>query len=356
MAISRNTLRLLASLRVTVGSEADGATRAITAGWVRAWDELHAAWRATVDDLVAEAARTGRWPARWELARMHRLQTMLDASTEALATLAKRAGVSVTDAAGRAIQATAEIEPRLIASQLPGPEQPQWLTVFTDRVAAQSALDVIVARTTTQVTALTWPLSGEATEAMRRELIRGVAAGDNPNRAASAMVARVQGAFEGGLTRAVNIARTETLDAYRAASAGIHHANSDVLSGWTWLATRDRRLCPACLAMNGSEHPLSQPGPLDHQQGRCARLPTVKPWSQLGISTPEPDDLTPDLRAWFAGLPEDDQLRIMGPTRLELLRSGQIGWDDLATRRRTSGWRDSYAPTPVRNLTARAAA
>ena len=42
----------------------------------------------------------------------------------------------------------------------------------------------------------------------------------------------------------------------------------------------------------------------------------------------------------------------MGATRLGLLDAGKIQWSDLAGRRETSGWRPSYAPTPVRDLVA----
>ena len=54
--------------------------------------------------------------------------------------------------------------------------------------------------------------------------------------------------------------------------------------------------------------------------------------------------------------PEADQLSIMGAERLSLLRGGQVGWDDLTTRRPNPGWRDAQTVTPVRDLRQRAAA
>lgn len=108
--------------------------------------------------------------------------------------------------------------------------------------------------------------------------------------------------------------------------------------------------CPACWSMHGTVHPVTEPGPLDHQQGRCARCPKVKPWSQMGIAGDEPADLIPDARKVFVGLPEVDQVAIMGSARLNLLRSGHISWEDLPQRRVTAGWRDSYAPRRVRDL------
>jgi hypothetical protein len=89
------------------------------------------------------------------------------------------------------------------------------------------------------------------------------------------------------------------------------------------------------------------------QQGRCARLPKTKTWAELGFDIPEPPSLLPDAGEVFAGLPQADRLAIMGPTRLHALDDGLASLADMATRRRTPGWRDSWAPTPARGLLAR---
>jgi hypothetical protein len=106
--------------------------------------------------------------------------------------------------------------------------------------------------------------------------------------------------------------------------------------------------------MNGSEHPIDEPGPLDHVAGRCTRVPQTKSWAELGFGLTEPDDQFPDARAAFAQLPKADQIQIMGGERHALWSSGQVSFDDLATRRSNPGWRDSYQPTAVRDLRARA--
>jgi SPP1 gp7 family putative phage head morphogenesis protein len=185
---------------------------------------------------------------------------------------------------------------------------------------------------------------------MRRALLAGISVGDNPRTAARAMLSRVEGAFNGGLTRAMTIARTEMLDAYRTASRYTHAANADVLDGWVWTAALDRRTCPSCWSQHGNVYPVDQPGPLDHQQGRCARVPKTKTWRQLGINLDEPPSVLPDAQTRFWQLPAADRAAIMGPARLELLRTGRIGWDDLAVRRTSTGWRDSYTPRSVADL------
>lgn len=352
MAIGRKTLRIGSQLRVTVGGEADAATRSLTTAWARAWDTLSDEMSAAVADVLADMGPGGEWPKPWELTRVARLQTALESAQTALTTLGNRAGVTVTDAAGNAIDATVDAEPRLISSQLPAADQVAAAAKFAGKILP-SALDVIVARTQGTIVSQTNVLSHEAMESMRRALIRGVAVGTNPRVAARQMLDGLEQGFNGGLTRAMVIARTEVLDAYRVTSQYAHAANADVLDGWVWLCALDARVCPSCLSQNGSVHPLIDPGPLDHQQGRCARMPQTKSWAALGIKMPEPASTIPDARAWFAKQPEATQLQIMGPSRLGLLQSGQTGWGDLSTRRTTAGWRPSYAPTPVRDLTRR---
>jgi hypothetical protein len=349
VAIGPKTLRLAAGLRVKVGGEADAVTRSLTAAWARAWDVLARELQAAILDILATARETGVWPRPWELSRVARLQAALEAAQTSLVALARRAGVEVTDGAGRAITATVDAEPHLIASQLPAAEQVAAATRYAAKILP-SHLDVIVARTQGAIVAQTSALPAAAMESMRSALIRGVAVGTNPGVAARQMLDGVEGAFTGGLTRAIVIARTEILDAYRVTSQYAHAANADVLEGWVWLATLDRRVCVSCLAQNGSEHPVTDPGPLDHQQGRCARVPLAKSWAALGLPGVEPASTMPDARAWFAKQPDATQLEIMGPSRLAMLRSGQATWDDLSTRRTAPGWRPSYAPTPVKDL------
>lgn len=349
MAIRSRTLILGRQLRAKVGAEADAATRALAGAWANAWDLLAGDFETAIADVLALAQDLGRWPSARELTRVGRLHGALLNAQDALMELGTRAGVTITDAAGRVVATTAADEPDLIASQLPAAERVAAAARFAARILP-TALDVIVARTGSQITASTRPLSAEATGAMDRELVRGVALGSGPRQAGAKMLAGLEEGFSGGAARAVNIARTEILDAYRTTSQYAHHANADVLDGWIWLCTLSARTCPACLAMNGSVHPLSEPGPLDHQSGRCARMPKTKSWADLGFAVKEPPDTLPDARKWFSEQPPAVQRQIMGPGRLGALQSGKTTWEDLVRRRETPGWRPSYVPTPVRDL------
>lgn len=349
MAVTPRTLWLMRALRAEVGQTTDDTVRELTAAWVQAWEALHPLWQQAIHEIITRYIADGRWPPVWQLARIERLAAAQQATATALATLTTTTNTSTAAGVGDVVAATAAAEPAIMASQLPAAAAAAALRAYTSAIAP-SALEAIAARARSQIHAATWPLSEEAVQAMRRALITGVATGAHPTEAARHMLAQVEGAFNGGLSRAITIARTEMLDAYRHTSATVHAANRDVLSGWIWLATLDRRTCPSCWAMHGTTHPLSQAGPWDHQQGRCARIPRLRPWSELGVPGVEHPDYLPDAQKRFWALPRRDQLAIMGPARLQLLTSGQIRWSDLAMLRDNPAWRPSYVPRPVRDL------
>lgn len=351
MAISRETLKRAAELRAAVADITDQRTRQLAEAWVRAFDEVAPALAAGIDDALT-LAEAGRWPSRAQIVRSRRLMHALDTAVAHLEELARDAGVAIGGDASAAATAGATAQPGLIASQMPAQAGTvAELSARFDRMDPR-ALEAIVTRTTQQVTALTYPISQDAYQAMLRELIRGVAVGDNPRTSASRMLARVQGKFEGGLGRALNIARSEVLDAHRAAATAAQAANADVLDGWTWSASLGPRCCPACWSRHGTEHPLSEPGPHGHQQCRCSRMPRSKTWKQLGFNIAEPPSVLPDARATFAAMPEKDRLAVMGARRLAALDSGAARWEDLAVHKDVRGWRDAWYVRPVKDLTA----
>lgn len=345
MAISDETLRIAGRYRLEVGKAVDDEARALVKAWATAWDLISAEW----EQAIADVLNAGDRPTLAQVRRLARAQDAMRATVRSLDQLVADMGARIVDAAGEIVQLTTTYEPQLIASQYP---PNTVLAVRFDRVD-QKALEAIVRRTTQQVTVLTWPLTAQATDAMLRELVRGIGQGRSPRDTAARILRAVEGDFNGGLARALNIARTELLDAYRAASLEHHQANTDVLDGWVWSARLDTTCCPSCWAQHGTVHPVTEPGPLDHQSGRCARMPKTKSWADLGFAgITEPASAMPDARALFSDLPEADQLRIMGPTRLAGLNDGSVAWEDLSTRRVVQGWRDSFGVTPVKALTA----
>lgn len=351
MAINRDTLRLLDGMRISMLQPIDHAAASLVRAWGIAWNELAGEWDAALQDLVA-ASKDGHWPSRRQIARAARAKRAMELTRAALHDLTRDLPVVVTQALPAMTRDAVEWSNRLTASQYPLHAGSPAQIIATFSRVDDAALDAIVRRTTGQVTALSRPLSGQAEQAMRSSLIRGIAVGENPRRAAQVMFDRVHGAFNGGRNRALVIARTEMLDAHRAAGAAQDQANADVLAGWQWVAQLDRRTCPSCWAQHGSMHSLDELGPNDHQQGRCARVPVSKSWRQLGFDIDEPPSILPDAQTVFRQMPRTDQMAVMGTKRLELLDSGKASWGDLSVKRSTAGWRDSYAPRPVSDLAA----
>lgn len=350
MGVSDETLHLAGAAELLVDHEVNRATRDIIRAWARAWNELEATWRDAIADLI-DQSEDGQWPSPWVVQRAERARDALDAATAEAYELSRLSGVRIMDGTGRIVNLTMEQGlDDILTAQLPADAEIRATIGARFNRLDRLAINRIVDRTAGQIESALSPLSRQSGEAMRRALIRGVAMGDNPRTAAREMLRRVQGAFNGGLTRALNLARTEMLDAHREATRGAMVANADVLRGWVWMSALDTRTCPSCWAMHGTEHEVGESGPDDHQQGRCSALPLLKTWRDLGIDLDEPPSVVPDAAERFAGMSRADQLAVMGPQRLAALNDGRATLSDMATRRTTVGWRDSWVPTPIRDL------
>lgn len=344
MAITRETIRLSRELRILIRDTENEAVRSLVRSWALAWQEIEGEFMLAIQDLLA--VTPGQWPTRAQIARAERAQAALNLALTRIDELADFAGVLIERAGVDAVYRAVEWQPKIIASQLPPSVGDAALLAGSFDRISRDAIDAIVERTATQIHSTLRPLSTAAVDAMKRSLIRGVAVGENPRTTARLMLKRLEGDFNGGLTRALTIARTEILDAHRSGAAAAQMANADVLQGWVWLAQLDTRTCPSCWAQHGSRHALTETGPNDHQQGRCARMPVTKSWADLGFDVEEPPSVLPDARTVFDGLSRADQLKIMGPTRLKALDNG-APWVGLTQRRTTKGWRDSWAPRPA---------
>lgn len=350
MAITDRTLELIAARRTALGQTLDAQELALVKAWVDAWDRLSPEFEASIRAMLADA-RDGKLTGA-QVAKNARLRKALSQAVRELDELSRLVEVTVENDLKREVLAAAQSQIEIAASQLPTGETLTALPAWT-RVS-EEALDAIVKRTTEQVHSTRLPLAADAVASMKRNLVRGIATGAHPSRVAARMVKQAESGFNGGLTRALVISRTEMLDAHRAANKAADDANSKIVAGWVWSAQLDSRTCPSCLAQHGQEHPLDEEGPSDHQCGRCARLPQTKTWKQLGFNVEEPPSLMPDSEQWFNGLTPETQRDIMGPARLELLQSGAVTWGDLSHKKTTDGWRDSMHVTPVRDLQAKA--
>lgn len=179
----------------------------------------------------------------------------------------------------------------------------------------------------------------EARQAITRELIRSVALGRNPRVTAQA----IRKATNVGLDRALTIARTEQLRAYREASRETYQSMG--CQFWQRLGGRDERSCLACIMADGEIRPISEPLD-DHPDGLCDMLPIIPDVANPVIDTG---------RQWFERQPESTQLSIMGPGRFDAWKSG-TPLSEMTTTTHDPVWGNAPALTPVSALTAAAAA
>lgn len=336
MSISAATLDVLDDYRTAATRITDAHTRTLVAAWVEAWNDIADELE---DTLIGLAVGD---PTQSKLRRSRKLAAALDTIGSQLDDLARRTGLVIVGSLPSALEVAGTSSAAILRTQLPGIPGVGSLIVDWDRVDPR-AIAAIINRTTGRIHASTLPLSDEAIVAMRRNLIRGLATGDNPRDTARRMLLDTEGTFNGGLSRALRISRTETLDAMRAAAAATDQANKTVTKAWEWVATLTERTCPACWGMHGQTFPLTTPGPLGHQNCRCTRVPVLASWKDLGFDgIEEPPSLMPDAEATFAGLPEADQVAILGPRRFQAWQAGNYPIGSWATRVENPDWRPSY--------------
>lgn len=181
-----------------------------------------------------------------------------------------------------------------------------------------------------------WP---DAVAGLTEELVTGIALGRNPRVIAQRMI---DNGLATGLQRAMTIARTEQLRAYRQASQAQYKA-SRVVTGYKRLAAHDDRVCLGCLVQDGQLYALEVEFE-EHVQGRCTLLPVLAGANNVTWESGE---------TWLNAQSQDTQRQILGPGRLELWKSGKVAFADMATVREDAVWGNSVVPTPVRDLVGR---
>lgn len=354
MAVTRQTLAELTRQAHAIEHMLDSQTRDLSRRWVKAWDAINDALEAAATQALMEGEDAG---VSRIIAQQKSAQALRIATATLTGLLQQSAVLSRQGARHLIAQATTD-QLRLVGTQLPSSFDLSLIRTDSRQMAA------IGRRSLQQITVRHYYLNARATEAMKHHLTVGVSLGTNPRDVtAKRMVDAVQGEFEGGLARAQVIARTEQLDAYRAAAKASDRAMSDILDCWIWHAELGSRTCASCIHMHGTRHPMDEDGPIDHHQGRCTRLPVTKTWAELGfegITEPDPH-LTPkagDGVRWLQSQPAATQEKILGPKRYDAWRDGRYPPDDWSVRKThwsegpdgkpRQDWRDSLHVGPVR--------
>ncbi len=160
-------------------------------------------------------------------------------------------------------------------------------------------------------------LAPSTAEFVSKKLLEGVAVGLGPRQIAG----EIRKAMGLGLTDALRMTRTAQLWSYREATRANYIANGDVVDGWIWLADLSGDPCMSCVAMHGTEHPLTESLD-DHYNGRCSELPKL-----VG----EPPTTEQSGEAWFETLDESKQRELMGDARWQAWKDGKFEFAALST-------------------------
>ena len=186
----------------------------------------------------------------------------------------------------------------------------------------------------------------EAVDGLTTQLINGMALGWNPRKTARAMA----DGLAAGLNKALVIARTEQLRAYREATFQNYKANGDIVNGWVWHSACDARTCAACWSMHGTVHSLDERLD-DHVCGRCAMIPQTKSWAELGYTgIPDTNPVIPSGEDVFSKLSEDKQRGILGNTRFQLWKDDTLVFSKLSKFTDDPVWGRSLQITPLKDM------
>lgn len=300
--------------------ERNGASemvRAYGAIWKRLRQETMDLSRRYHEARAADPSTTPAWA--FEYGRMEVLQRQVEAELRQFAAFAEERIISQERQAVEAAQThSGELAHR---ASRPGVSI-QWA-----RLPAGAVEELVgYMRNGSPLRTLLDELGAEGSQAVREGLLEGLALGKSPRETAN----RVRERFGGGLTRALRISRTETMRAYRGAALRSYRENSDVVTGWRWLAAKSQRTCAMCLAMDGTWHPLSEELN-DHPNGRCVAIPALRgePRNRAEGETG---------REWFDRQTEDVQRRVLGNAGYEAYRAGAVTLDDYIGMRRNREW------------------
>lgn len=327
--------------RDALRGERDAASRLVRS-YGRAYSEINK----EIERLrvrITAAREAGGEVSSALLYREGRLQVLQGQVLDQISRFAGEADIIIGGAIERATEQGTQHAAELLRVALPEgvavapsatPGQVQPVVPESIRLAAGAVEQAVaVTQATAPVGQLLQSLAPDAAAVVADALTSGLAQGQNPRVIARQM--RV--ALGGNLTRALTIARTETLRAYREASRTEYQANADVLAGWVWTADLSNRTCPSCWAQHGSVHPLDEIM-ATHPRCRCTMAPKTKSWRDLGFgSTPDSVQIESG-PALFRRLPAAEQEAILGPAKFRAYKAREITLPDVVARRTSPVW------------------
>lgn len=248
--------------------------------WANAADTIRRELAALQDRIAAAQAAGIPVSPDW-LRREDRFRTLLATTEQQMRTLVAATEQTLYGSGRTAVRLALEHAGEHIAARTP------W--------SAYSALDVAAVEVAVGLTSPSSPLRvilremardvpGATAQRIADRLTAGIALGQNPRKVA-ALIAQD---LEGQRARALTVARTEMMRAYRTATLEGYRLQADLLTGWVWYSALDGRTCAACWSMHGKRFPL------DEEMG-------THPNCLVEGTEVSADDIEVAFRRWYSG-------------------------------------------------------
>lgn len=322
------------------------AAQQITRHYTQAAEAIQPHLDAVTEQIQAEQASGEPATVLW-LFQQQRYQTLLAMIGLEIDQFARQTGQVVSQAQREAIGYALEAARDLVTLQLPPGLRGLWAGV--NPVAVES---IIGATTHGPLWQLLASFRTQAQSLAQDALVEAVILEENPNHAAE----RLQAALATSEWRARLIARTELHRAHRTATSEAYQHNAHIVQSWVWLSALSTRTCPACWAMHGTVHPITEQLH-SHPNCRCTMVPRTVDWADLPGAKPGQfdgvHDTRPDIEAGadvFERLPVVEQETILGPLAYRAWRAGEVTLGDLVGYRDDPQWGPTRWTRSLRSL------
>lgn len=311
------------------------AASAMVQAWGTSWQRLNVEVRALAESVALQRA-AGKEPSKDDILRLEHYRALIPQAETELRRLIPYAETTILQQQQAAVDAARTNAPALIQAALPIPDELKaQVNLQFNRLPVEATQSLVgVLQDGSPLADLLAELGPATQQGFSDALVTGLVAGFGPAKIAE----NVRDAFGLGLNRALNISRTETLRAYRAATIMNYQANSDVVKGYRRQSALTVRTCPTCWALHGTWWPLDAPFD-EHNSGRCTAIPDTKSLAELGITgVPEtPVEVARGVDV-FNTMTEADQRAILGPGKYDLFKAGKITLADMVQQDTHPRW------------------
>lgn len=315
---------------------------------VNAYASIFKKLQGDIRALEADIADLGEHPTRGQVVKLERYKALLTQTVEQMDRYAITLETEVSLLRQQAIQDALKQNKSLVQAALPTlpPKVNAQILASFNRLNPQAIETLLGALAKdSPLTKLLNHYGIDAASQISDVILQGVALGYNPTKVA----ARISQMMGMNLTRALTIARTEQLRAYRTANLSNYAANSDVVKGWKWSAAFDKNTCLACLALDGQEFPLSQTFMQSHPNCRCAPTPITVTYKDLGLDVP---DSAPRQTAmeWFDELSEGEQKGFFSKAGWNAYQKGAVSIEDFVGKQQSKVWGDAFIERSLKDV------